>query len=315
MYNLSRFKEFLEASYRKGTVYEYMWRVRKFTEWLSRRRLQVSSLTQSDIMDYMSELRKNVKQPVTYAYAIKCYFEYLGRKDLSGMVPVQRVNVQKVPLWLPFPAVKVLVDSIKDARTKALCSIMYDLALRVNEALAMRVGPLTPDVPWVNLDTGLANVYRLKTKQYPFMNLTLSSWANSILSDYVKQYRIAKGRYLFETKPYRAWMKGGGRMSESEASYLWRQIRENYGLPDDFTLHSFRHSRLTWMSVMGSTIIDISKFAGHSSTNPTLIYTHLKEQFLNKPDIVLQPFSKCIIYDEMLEATLRWYDRWRHHTT
>lgn len=307
-YQLQDFKRFLVESYRPGTVYEYMWRVKLFTDWLGG--TPIEKVDQTLIINYMHYLKEKVTQPTTYAYALKCYFEFLGRNDLSGKVPVQRINVQKIPLWLPEPAIKVLVSGIKDTRSKAMACLMYDLALRTNEALMLNYGVVKEDKPYVDLESGVANVMRLKTKQYPFSILNLSKWATDQTANFAAMWAISEGSPMFSSKPYRAWLKGGGRMSTSEAVYLWRRERKRFNLPDDFTLHCFRHSKLTWMAVMGESIIDISKFAGHSSTSPTLIYTHIAQQFHNHPELYLKPFKDSTLYAGMIKATNGWYNSW-----
>jgi integrase len=306
-YNLGQFKTFLEESYRPGTVYEYLWRVRKFLDWLGG--APIKSVDQNTIVEYIRYLRQNgVRQTSTYAYALKCYFEFIGRNDLSGKVPVRRENVGKIPIWLPEPALKVLIAHIGDERMKVLATVMYDLALRVSEALMLNVGPLDSNIPWVDVQARLANVYRLKTKSYPFNVLPMSGWACKVVEGYIAKNGIGYGMPLFTTKPYMPWMKGGGRMSDGEASYLWRNVRKAFNLPEQFTLHCLRHSRLTWKAVEGETIIDISKFAGHASTSPTLIYTHLAQQFLSKPEVILEPFRQCTLYDRMLKGVMKWRD-------
>jgi len=173
-YNLGQFKTFLEESYRPGTVYEYLWRVRKFLDWLGG--APIKSVDQNTIVEYIRYLRQNgVRQTSTYAYALKCYFEFIGRNDLSGKVPVRRENVGKVPIWLPEPALKVLIAHIGDERMKVLATVMYDLALRVSEALMLNVGPLDSNIPWVDVSgtfwltfTGLKqNLIRLTFSRCP----------------------------------------------------------------------------------------------------------------------------------------------------
>lgn len=308
-YDLVQFETFLKESYRPGTVYEYLWRVRLFINWLKGKPL--SSVDQNTIVSFMSYLRqRGVRQPTTYAYALKCYFEFLGRNDLSGKVPVQRSNVMKVPLWLPEPALRVLFSNIVDDRLKVLSVLMYDLALRINEALMLNLGPLDSSLAWVDVAGCCANVYRLKTKGYPLTLLPLSDWAANVVDQYVKKYRIAYAMPIFSTRPYKPWMKGGGRMSESTAENLWLIERRRLNVPESFTLHCLRHSRLTWMAVNGATIMDIAKFAGHASTSATLVYTHLAEQFLNRPELILEPFKGCTLYGKMLDSTKRWVEKW-----
>ena len=308
--SLSEFETFLKESYRPGTVYEYLWRVKLFLKWLGGK--SINSVDQNTIISYMHFLRQNgVRQPSTYAYALKCYFEFVGRNDLSGKVPVQRSNVMKTPLWLPEPALRVLFSNIRDDRLKVLGVLMYDLALRVSEALMLNLGPLDSSLAWVDVDGRSANVYRLKTKGYPLTLLPLSDWVANVVDQYIRKYGIQYAMPIFTTKPYKPWMKGGGRMSDSTAENLWYHARKELGIPDDFTLHCFRHSKLTWLAVNGATIIDIAKFAGHSSTSATLIYTHLAQQFLNRPEIILEPFKQCKVYDKMLSSTVRWAERWK----
>ncbi len=55
---------------------------------------------------------------------------------------------------------------------------------------------------------------------------------------------------------------------------IWTHIREKAGLPDDFVLHSLRHSLASLMALNGASAPEIAQVLGHANLNTSARYIH-----------------------------------------
>ena len=304
----AEYRKFMGHEYREGTAYQYWNRCNRFLIWAAiRTPQQLTNLNSGIFLKYDDYLKKQgITQRNTHGFAIRSMLQYFGLNELSGKVPARRDTVQAIPRWMPDPILMMMLGYAPHIRLKALTAVAYDLALRVSEAMLLDIVP-NPNKAYIDLETGSARVYRLKTKQFPWQLLQVSKSTLDLLNVYNEQERVPDKTALFTTKPYREGGNGGGRMSKETAETDWRKWMKNLGLVG-WEFKMLRHSRLTWMSVQGNSLTDIAKFAGHSSPNPTLIYTHLSMMWEKTPMMFLEELKGSVLYQpakEMLQKRIQ----------
>lgn len=90
------------------------------------------------------------------------------------------------------------------------------------------------------------------------------------LSAHVASERLsAPGEQLLVTPLGRLWHR-------NNAADEWRRIRAAAGLPDDFTLHSLRHTFASNLIASGCDVVTVQRALGHAQPSITLnVYSHL----------------------------------------
>ena len=68
---------------------------------------------------------------------------------------------------------------------------------------------------------------------------------------------------------------------ENDASGKFRECRIACGLPDSITLHSTRHSYLSWLIILGVDPYALKSIAGHSSLHTQEVYIHFAHSMLS----------------------------------
>jgi integrase len=263
------FIRYLEAQYRPSTVYVYRRAIERFVDFMRGRPLSMES-----VMRFIDSLGPG-ERPV-YAYAIRTYLNYSGHESLARQIPVPRGSYTQMSMqaWLPWPLVKYMADHTSSPKLAAMMAVAYDLALRRNELRMLNRVPMA-NQPYINLSNGKAVVYRMKTRQYPWQQLWVSKWALAHLHRYLRT-RTDDGEALFVNP-------AGERLSSSAIdAFVRSRLRSEFGV-DGISVKTFRHSKLTWMAVEGHSLIDIAKWAGHTTPNPTLTYIHAAERFRTDP--------------------------------
>jgi len=263
------FIKYLEAQYRPSTVYVYRKAVERFVDFMRGR-----PLSMENAMRFIDSLKPG-ERPV-YAYAVRTYLNYSGYESIARQIPVPRGSYiqMNVQTWIPWPVIRYIADHTMSPKLAAMIAVSYDLALRRTELRMLNRVPMA-DHPYINLSNGKAVVYRLKTRQYPWQQLWVSKWTLGHLNRYMKT-RNDDGEALFVNPD-------GERSSSSSIDALVRnRLGTEFGI-GDVSVKTFRHSKLTWMAVEGHSLIDIAKWAGHTTPNPTLTYIHAAEQFRTDP--------------------------------
>lgn len=298
------FKVWMDSQYRALTAYQYWLSCRRFLSWAKiDKPAGLEKLQPGDFIEYDDYLKvSGVKNRNMAGFAIRSLLSYYGLHDMVGKVPARREFVSKAPRWLPEPIILQMIELAPDYRIKAMMALSYDLALRIREALMLDIKPKS-DTAYVDLRSGTANVYREKTKLYPWQTLDVGKFALDAARGYIKGERHDNCSALFTTAPYRPGGKGGGRMSVWWAERLWANFMVGLGLnPRLWNFKLLRHSKLTWMAVEGKDLVEIAKFAGHSTPNPTLIYVHLSSQYLNRPEIFLEELRGSKLYGPAMKV-------------
>jgi integrase len=287
------FRDFMNSQYRKSTCHRYSYSCEMFKKRMGIQAPdQLRSLTADSVIGYINEVkaRRKSEGALVDAYAIKAMLEFFDCADLASKVPAPKGFVLSSPKWLPEPLIHVMVDKYSpNALMAAIASVGYELGLRIQEAIQLdRVAQV--GVPYVDPKTGRATVRRLKTKQWPWQEHQLGPWAMQHLSFYLAQ-RKDRHPALF------VGPRSGERVDMRTLQHSWAEwMKKTIGLNADFRL--LRHSRLTSMAIDGRDIIDIARFAGHSSVTPTLIYTHIAGAYRSNPSIVLKELEGSLLYRE-----------------
>lgn len=232
----------------------------------------LDEVSERDVTNYLYDLKKSCsdRSLCRHAYALKSFFEWLGRHDVASRIPTPSTWNVSTPKWLEEDKVETIVNAAFAIRDKALLQAAYDLALRVSEVCLL-------DRDFLSLRSRTMKVLRLKRRGFREDILPIEDRTAELLKQYLDG-RLDANQALFVARS----VKGGvSRMSHDAVNYAFKRACKAAGI-ENVTFHVLRHSKLTHMAISGADIATIAKFAGHSNINSTLVYIHLAADYLRR---------------------------------
>lgn len=177
------------------------------------------------------------------------------------------------PETLSTEEIKYFVESLVTTRyrDKALALFLVDGALRIHEALGLRMG----DIEWAGRRVTVRAAKTRATRAVP-----LTARALAAVSAYLRLERprdlvhdrvfVCLGRRSFgQPFNYRAWV------------YVCEQARKKAGTPRVHA-HAFRHTQATNLAEGGMPLDSLRIFLGHRHLNTTLIYDRIRNGRLRR---------------------------------
>lgn len=265
---VTKFIEYLELQGKsEKTVENKVWGLVPFLQFINEG--DINKVTQSDIEKFAISLRKGDKKPGTqymYLNSLKFFFEWLqpGNSLFKNIKMKRPKTDNSKKKFVNLDDVRKMLSVCKTQRDRAFLFLMWDSAGRLEEILNLNIDNVVPEKHGVrvHLDgkTGQRDV--LVIDAVP----DLQNWLNL--------NRGKKGSPLFPTP-------AGGRMSHSGAQSLVDRIAIRAGITDKkIHPHSFRHGRLTELSNLGMSEMQLRLFAGWSNDSEmpaTYIHTQQKD--------------------------------------
>lgn len=186
-----------------------------------------------------------------------------GQRD-RGLIPRYR----KQP-WIPADdewQALLMAARAEPLRNRLMLLLSYDAALRREELCALETGDFDPS-------PRLVRVRAETTKNRQGRTIPYSQPTAQLHAAYLQHRRtLSRARgplFLSESRRNRA---------QPVTIWAWAKVvarlAERAGLPQ-FTPHTLRHLCLTDLARAGWDIHEIARFAGHRSTQTTLVYIHL----------------------------------------
>lgn len=141
--------------------------------------------------------------------------------------------------------------------------LMLDTGLRVGEAMNL----LWSDVhlkPTLTSKFGYLHVVKGKTKN-AVRDVPLTPRASKMLA---LRRMASSSDWVFQND------SGTGPWLVTSLDHQHSKVRQALKLPEDFVVHSFRHTMLTRLGLSGADVFTIKKIAGHSSVQVSERYVH-----------------------------------------
>jgi len=256
------FYEYLRYSKSTRTAYNYALNVDSFLRFVGK---PLEKITPLDVTRWYKHLAKNYSERsiARFGWALKAFFDVMGRDELKKRIPIPRYNPNYTPLWLDEGTTFKLID-----KHPILC-VAYNLALRSGEVPLLKLSEYNPD-------TGDIVVYRLKHHgRRNNYTLKLDEWCRKILNRYIEE---------------NAGFLGDERIFPFSVATIQRQFKrrvKEIGLDaKKYKFHCLRHSRITHIAIhelekKGNVdIVSLAQFAGHLRVETTMMYIHLASRYL-----------------------------------
>jgi site-specific recombinase XerD len=221
----------------------------------------VHEITKEQIEGYVFNLVNKYKiseqKQNSIINAIKSYYEHtLGkpREYYNITRPKRSIDLPNV---LSKEEVKLILNSPKNIKHKAILFTIYSAGLRTGELIRLRVTDIRSDDGYIFVKDSKGKKDR---------HTVLSSKLLIILREYYKEHKPSY--WLFEGQD-------GGQYSAKSVQNIFRKAVKNTNSNPWSTPHTLRHSFATHLLQAGVNLRYIQCALGHSSSKTTEIYTRV----------------------------------------
>lgn len=183
---------------------------------------------------------------VRAAFNIAVEWEYIATNPLSKTKQL-KVPESNNPKFIDLIQLQALLNSIDDPIHLALFTFYASTGARRNEALGLE---------WADVDFDKSTALLKKTKGGKARVIPLRSKLKILMEDLPHS-----SEFVFPFRP-------------DFVNKLFRRYSKRAGLPKHFSVHSLRHSFLSYIVSSSRDIRSAQVLAGHSSVSVTEIYSH-----------------------------------------
>lgn len=264
------------ASYRRDLVV--------YVEWLTSRRLDLVSVSASDIDRFVNDRRPHVAASslARQMASVRNLHRFLVAEGSRRDDPTADVDGVRVPAGLPKPLTEGEVESLIAAvvgddaiarRDRALLEFLYATGARISEVCGLSIGDL-------DLDAGLARLYGKGAKE---RLVPVGSCARRALDDWLRVGRpdLEPTRWKKRGDAEAVFLdRRGGRLSRQAAWAVVVRHGERAGLRTHLSPHVLRHSCATHMLDHGADLRIVQEMLGHASISTTQVYTKVSQERL-----------------------------------
>jgi integrase len=162
---------------------------------------------------------------------------------------------------------------------KDIAILLLETGLRHGEALALRWDQVRLQaIPGSHF--GFLQILDGKSRNAR-RTIPLSDRASSMLRERLQQ---RKSEFVLANRE-------GKKYLVTSINHLHQKVRRKLQLPQDFVLHSLRHTMLTRLGESGADVFTIMKIAGHSSVSVSQRYVHPSPESVERAFERLQKFA------------------------
>jgi len=273
----------IERGLSVNSISAYKRDLAKFDFFLNENDLDLSSVTEEDIVKYevnqktqglsLSSINRSTS-------ALKTFYKYLAR-EYSVSDPTTGIATNKLARKLPKALTVAEIISLIDSsdrpsnavalRDRAILEILYGTGARVSEIVGINTG----DFGKTTLDGSEVVTLKLRGKGSKERMVPLGSFAKLALDNYLVRLRpqlVAKSK---ESRSNNALFLNsrGTRLSRQSTWQIVIAAADTCGLSGKVSPHVFRHSYATHLLDGGADIRVVQELLGHSSVTTTQIYT------------------------------------------
>ena len=263
-------------NYRPRTVESYLRSISECCEWLgSTYSISIDDATVSQLRAFLAFLHRSASEggrelkPRSvniYNCAIKKYFRYVLRKDLSSRdLPTMRVDtpLPKVP---SHKEAATLIMGTQNPKHRLMLAMAYGCALRMTEVITLRFGD-------ISLSRDLVTIRAENSKNRCEETVELPDNLKKIILDYY--CRCMRG-----AKPD-DWLFPG----QKAGKHISKRLEELGWASRGYTFHSLRHAHALRYYLSGADIYQVQVRLRHRMVSSTTIYVRLAGRLQERRNI------------------------------
>lgn len=258
----------LERRMSPNTVTSYVHDVRGFLEAMG---LDPSSVTSSDIENYLGTVKLSKRSSARLLSALRSFFDWCVQEGDIKDNPCDKIDSPKLGKYLPavlsVKEVSAIIESVdlkapSGKRDRAILEVLYGCGLRVSEAADLRISHINFEEGWVDV-IGKGNKQRLVP-------------LGEIAADAIREYMMT--RYSPASRAYEDILflnRFGKPISRVSIFNMVKRQAIIAGIQKEISPHTFRHSFATHLIENGADLRIVQEMLGHESILTTEIYTHI----------------------------------------
>lgn len=269
----------VEKGLSRNTLDSYSSDLRRFSDFLKKRRCGAERASAEDIVDFLETLVDGAYSMSTigrYLSSIKALYRYMLVEDVIDEDPAE--NIQSPKKWERLPKA-LSVSDVMDLlaaeagggtalRDSAMLELMYSSGLRVSELTSIKLGD-------IHFDAGFIRVMGKGSRERV---VPVNARAIGKVRQYMEEERpgiLGKKRsvYLFVTGR-------GGPMTRQRFWQTLKAIGKKAGI--DLSPHTLRHCFATHLLEGGADLRSVQKMLGHSDISTTQVYTKVTTDRIKK---------------------------------
>lgn len=284
---IKQFEEYLklEKSLSHHSVEAYLRDIRKLTDFLGLRKLQVAPehitpVILRDFLEWIGELGMTAHSQARTLSGIRAFYKFLIMEDMLQNDPTDTIEApklrRKLPDTLHFHEIEQMLAAInlstpEGTRNRAMLETLYSSGLRVTELLDLKISNLYEDMGFLKV-AGKGDKERL----VPIGRDALK---------HIQLYREGVRCHLTIKKGHEDALflnRRGAKMSRVMVFMIIKDTAAKAGIQKTVSPHTFRHSFATHLIEGGADLRAVQEMLGHESITTTEIYTHLDRDYLKQ---------------------------------
>lgn len=215
-------------------------------------------ITEDDIRTYLVKNKNySASTRMFVINSFKSFYRLCLDKDFNHKILPRPKGEQKQPDILSVQEVQKIISNSKNIKHKSIIALMYSCALRVGEAVNLRIKDIDTKNNRIVIKNGKGKVDRIVMLDENLLKLLREYWGT---------YKTSE--YLFEGAT-------GGKYSEKSIQTLVKTAATKNKIDKNISSHSLRHSCITQMIKDGVDLRTVQKIAGHKNINTTAGYIRI----------------------------------------
>ena len=269
-----------------NTISSYRRDLRKYEDYLTKRKSNASIATEDDVESFVRALQATGEAVASTARrlaAVRMLHSYLVAEDIRTDNPSARVEGVRVPTGVPKPLSLTEVESLlasvvgEDStalRDRALLEFLYATGARISEACDLNIDD-------VDLN---ARVVRLFGKGAKERVVPFGRTAEAHLRTYLGvggRGALAPEFWARQGDRDAVFLTNKGRrLNRQKAWHIVRDAGVAAGIHQELSPHVLRHSCATHMLEHGADLRIVQEMLGHATISTTQIYTKVSQDRL-----------------------------------
>lgn len=259
----------------------------------------LATATQSDITDYLAQLKTSGRAAATQALcmsAIRQFYLFLLSENLRADNPAELVERPKMQRPLPktlsqeevgalFAAIEGEKKPSHRLRLSCLLEILYASGLRVSELVSLPRNAIRQDHPVIYV-IGKGQKERIVPLTQKSMAIT-QQYIEQARDDFLPKQDAKAKKYLFPSRAKE------GHLTSARFAQMLKQLAHQASIkPDKISPHVLRHAFATHLLEGGADLRAVQQMLGHSDITTTQIYTHVVQERLRKLVLEKHPLKE-----------------------
>ncbi len=277
---LQSFEHYLKTkhSQSENTRLAYLKDVEEMIDFLTQSNIELSSVSEDQMMSYVSFLREKKLKPTSIARkvsAMKHFFQYMIRQHWMDYNPMSRIRIKQkktsMVTTLSFDQVMTCLNRCDSSsiglRNHCIFHLFYACGLRLSEAANLTLNH-------IDMNQNIIRVIGKGDKE------RIVPFYDAFKEELVYYIQHVRPLWMKHSHQYLFVNQKGNPLSMRSIQSIIEKMGEVAQLPFQLHPHVLRHTFATHLLEHGADLLTVSRLLGHENLSTTQIYTHVSLDYL-----------------------------------